>query len=371
MATANTADLALPLPSPLRTPESSTSSLPPNSTSKPPAKSRPAPTSNQDDSAPRKRSRSDMTPDERKEARAHRNRIAAQNSRDKRKAQFSALEARISELEAENRALRAGMAYPLPIPVEHRADDAAREADNRALRERVQALESAWEAIIRTLHTHGTTAGLPTVLPPLGLEQSSAPSSPSASASSPSPESPTTTFPVLVPSTPIFSIDDPVFPLSPALSNLSLPSGTPSQSIFDLTHEPTCHSAAGGPLQADEDPSMLSDVVTDETIDEAAMDDLFHEILAAPLTPSSVAPILMRDDAEVPGRDRGSINPNTDAKVAKEVEREIQKLFDMMPVGGSAFDGVSPLPAEENGSTALELDLGAWEASIGLAQPVF
>ena len=51
---------------------------------------------------PRKRSRSEVTAEERKEARAHRNRIAAQNSRDRRKAQFSYLERRVAELEEEH-----------------------------------------------------------------------------------------------------------------------------------------------------------------------------------------------------------------------------------------------------------------------------
>src|SRR6266851_3592686 len=251
MASVNSANRALPSPSPSHTPESSTSSLPATTTSKSAAKSRPPPTSNDDNPAPRKRSRSDMTAEERKDARAHRNRIAAQNSRDKRKAQFSALEARISELEAENRALRAGIiAHPLPITVdspEQRAADAAREEENRTLRERVRTLESAWEAVIRTLQTHGTTVGLPTVLPSLCPGQSSAPSpspsSASSSSSSPSPPPSMTTFPVLVPPTPVFSPDDVVLPLSPAPSNVSLSSGTPSQSILDLKHEPTCHSA--------------------------------------------------------------------------------------------------------------------------------
>ena len=246
MATVNTSDLALPSPSPSHSSEAPTSSHTSTTTSKPPAKSRPAPTSNQDDTAPRKRSRSGMTPDERKEARAHRNRIAAQHSRDKRKAQFAALEARISELEAENRALRADTTYPSRMngSPEQRAADAAREAENCALRERVRTLETAWEAIIRTLQTHGTTAGLPTVLPPPSCpEQSNDAPSPSPSASSSSLEDPTISFPVLVPPTPVFSLDDPVLPLSPAPSNASLSSMTPSQSIFNLTHEPTCHSA--------------------------------------------------------------------------------------------------------------------------------
>jgi len=85
--------------------------------------------------------------------------------------------------------------------------------------------------------------------------------------------------------------------------------------------------------------------------------------LAAPPTPSSTAPILIGDEAEVSGRDQA--NASTDADLSKEVEREIQRLFDLMP------EGVSPLPADECGNTALELDLGAWEASIGLVQPIF
>src|SRR6266478_6094540 len=249
MATVNSSDLALPSPSPSHSSEAPIPSHSPTTSSKPAAKSRPAPTSNQDGAAPRKRARSDITPEERKEARAHRNRIAAQHSRDKRKVQFATLEARISELEAENRALRAGTTHPPRMNVdstEQRATDAAREAENRALHERIRTLESAWEAIIRTLQTHGTTARLPTVLPPPpSPEQSSAPS-PSSSTSSPLPENSTATFPVLVPPIPVFSPDDPVFllsPLSPASSIASLPSGTPSQNIFDLTHEPTCHLA--------------------------------------------------------------------------------------------------------------------------------
>jgi len=127
-------------------------------------------------------------------------------------------------------------------------------------------------------------------------------------------------------------------------------------------------------MQTDEDLCTLLGVVADETIDEAAMDDLFREILVAPPTPSFAAPILMDDEAEVPRRDEDSADANTDANVGKEIEREMQRLFDLVPVAGTTFgltiDGVPP-PAEEKDNTALELDLGVWESSMGLVQPVF
>ena len=244
----NASNLALPSSQPCQLSESSPSSHPSSTTSKPPAKSRPAPTSNEDSPAPRKRSRTEMTAEERKEARAHRNRIAAQNSRDKRKAQYSALEARIGQLEAENRALRAGIPHSHAITIdsaEQRAADAAREAETHALRERVRTLETAWDTIIRTLQTQGVMAGLPTLPPSLPVRTSTPPpSSTSSVLSSPSPSPQhSMTFPVMVSPNPVFSLDDAIFPISPSPSIASLPSNTSSPSIFDLTHESTCHSA--------------------------------------------------------------------------------------------------------------------------------
>jgi hypothetical protein len=127
-------------------------------------------------------------------------------------------------------------------------------------------------------------------------------------------------------------------------------------------------------MQTEDDLCTLLGVVADETIDEAAMEDLFHEILVAPPTPSSAAPI-MGNEAEVPRRDQDSADANTGANVSKEVEIEMQRLFDLVPMAGTAtgftIDGVVPPPAEEKDNTALELDLGVWEESIGLVQPVF
>lgn len=111
----------------------------------------------------------------------------------------------------------------------------------------------------------------------------------------------------------------------------------------------------------------------DETVDEAAMDELFREILAAPPTPSSTPPSLMCDE-EVPGQDPSladvDADPDTD-----EVQREVQRLLDLVSEPGATLgltmDGIVPLPNEEGDITPLELDLGAWEASIVLPQPVF
>jgi len=120
-------------------------------------------------------------------------------------------------------------------------------------------------------------------------------------------------------------------------------------------------------MQTDKDPQTPCVTGEDETIDEATMDDLFHEILTAPSTSTFTAPSLTCDEGEVPGRDPLSADVNANA-YAGEVQREVQKLLDLVP---GTVDGIPPFPNEEGDITALELDLGTWEASIGLPQPVF
>jgi cell division protein FtsB len=93
---------------------------------------------------------------ERKEARAHRNRIAAQNFRDRRKAQFSYLERRVSELEEENRQLRAGLVAPAQQDsrkVEEQECEHAKARENEELRERIKTLEKGWDDVMRALAT--------------------------------------------------------------------------------------------------------------------------------------------------------------------------------------------------------------------------
>ena len=73
-------------------------------------------------------------------------------------------------------------------------------------------------------------------------------------------------------------------------------------------------------MQTDEDICALLGVVADETVDEAAMEDLLREILVAPPTPSSTAPILKGDEAELPRRDEDLADTSTDSYAGKEIE---------------------------------------------------
>ncbi|KAJ7787439.1 hypothetical protein B0H14DRAFT_3163165 [Mycena olivaceomarginata] len=90
------------------------------------------------------------------DSRAHRNRIAAQNSRDRRKAQFSYLERRVSELEEENRQLRAGL---LVAPNEPECEQTTAQKNNKELRERLMALEKGWEAVVTAAQALDTNGG--------------------------------------------------------------------------------------------------------------------------------------------------------------------------------------------------------------------
>jgi len=167
------------------------------------------------DGPPRKRPRSELTSEERKEARAHRNRIAAQNSRDRRKAHYSQLEQRIAELEEENRQLKAGQmdfsAPPRRSEEEEQERDKARERENEELKERIKTLEKGWDAVVKALAAQGLPTGIP-----------APPSATTATADSSTQPQSSSTFPTIVPNSSIF-------PISPASSNASL-----STSSFDF-----------------------------------------------------------------------------------------------------------------------------------------
>jgi len=186
------------------------------------------PTSSRDGSCepPRKRARSELNSDQRKEARAHRNRIAAQHSRDKRKAQFAHLERRVAELEEENSRLRAGSGLSQIFKVEeHKVVDIPTELsmqrENQELKERIRSLESGWSAVVQALQASGLPLNIPAA-PAHSIMNSSAFSDYESSTSA----------------LPICGLQNPVVPISPALSYSSLS----SSSALD-EFEPTRHLA--------------------------------------------------------------------------------------------------------------------------------
>ncbi|RDX42737.1 hypothetical protein OH76DRAFT_1362248 [Lentinus brumalis] len=347
-----------------------------------------SPSSHSDDlqsGPPRKRARSDVTPEERREARAHRNRIAAQNSRDRRKAQFAQLERRVHELEEENRQLRAGMglAEPSLRPTEQkdeeREKDRAREKENEELRQRVKTLETGWEAVMKALAASGLPLSMPSV------PSSSSPSSnPSAPATLGHP--PTNTFPVFVP-------QSPTFPISPASSHASSGSSTLFDSDdFDSTRHLARVATADAPpaggsnsssnrLQLDLNipttssyPQTILIGDAPSAVDEIAMDDLFREILA----PSPVSPTVPLPAGPPPARSRSQsrseikLAPPPAAPVSSapalpeidwESEVEMQRLLAMLPVGqpdAAPMDAGADSPQDDFPS-ALDLELNGWD----------
>jgi len=170
---------------------------------------------------PRKRARSDLNPEQRREARAHRNRIAAQNSRDKRKAQFSYLEQRVAELEEENQRLRAGMGLSQFTPDNNSVSperESIQARENRELKERIKSLESGWSAVIKALQASGLPLNIQ--VPPSATTDSPLPSSTSSAGS----------LPTIVPQSPA------VYPLSPATSTSSLSSSNIFEEFESTRH---------------------------------------------------------------------------------------------------------------------------------------
>ncbi|KAJ7188004.1 hypothetical protein C8R46DRAFT_6624 [Mycena filopes] len=175
----------------------------------------------------RKRARTSSSSEDRKEARAHRNRIAAQNSRDRRKAQFSFLERRVSELEEENRQLRAGIVVPSQRPeqpeqpkVDEQDRGRAWERENQELRERIRTLEQGWDAVMKALAAQGLSTATAPASAAASLPSPVSDSQSPAATESPAPtqqltDSPSPTFPATLEPTM-------AFPISPAPSHNSL-----------------------------------------------------------------------------------------------------------------------------------------------------
>ncbi|KAI0775819.1 hypothetical protein BD413DRAFT_531789 [Trametes elegans] len=360
----------------------------------PPADS-PTPSSHTDEllsGPPRKRSRSETTPEERREARAHRNRIAAQNSRDRRKAQFAYLERRVAELEEENRQLRAGMGIPHSHHSheqkdEEREKDRARDRENEELRQRVKTLEAGWEAVMKALSASGLPLNLPSAPPSSSSTTTS--SNPSATATLGQPSA--TTFPVFVP-------PSPAFPISPAPSNVSSSSST----LFDSDDfDSTRHLAAGGiesssnrlqlelniPPSSSYPPIINIGESAPSAVDEVAMDDLFREILApSPVSPQASLPIVPAPPAaHSPARSRSQsvseikLSPAPAAAVTEapalpeinwESEVEMQRLLAMLPVVQQDAEPVDAGAVAGDFPSALDLELGGWDLTGAVSAPV-
>ncbi|THH28389.1 hypothetical protein EUX98_g5807 [Antrodiella citrinella] len=317
----------------------------------------------------RKRSRSEVTSEERREARAHRNRIAAQNSRDRRKAQFTYLEQRVADLEEENRKLRAGMSLTelsrsVEPSHEQREKELARERENAELKEKIKSLENGWEAVMKALAASGLPLSLPA--PSTSAASSSTPSS-SDSASQP----PTTTFPVIIPPLP-------VFPLSPA------PTASPALSFHvDFEESESTRHLARTLIQLELPPSTPYSstdhglLETTSAADEMAMEDLFREILApSPIIPSASLPVLPSPEIIPPSQVTTPLAAPPLISIAAaepmdwEGEAEMQRLLDMLPVvqpDQENFDGDADSDVVDFPS-ALELELCGWDINQ-LIQP--
>jgi len=226
----------------------------------------------------RKRSRN--TSEERKEARAHRNRIAAQNSRDRRKAQFSYLERRVTELEEENRRLRAGAPSTLPLSTFGTllaSDDDRlrtqreneRERENEQLKARIRALEQGWEVVVKALAAHGLPTGLPSTTTTSTSAQSTTPTSSTPPTTTPPPieassKSAYTAFPSPTPSHDSLEFDpspshSPVVTPNNSFASIPLSIGTTEPQIND---EPTRHLARVATIEPSLAPMSLQRVVS-------------------------------------------------------------------------------------------------------------
>ncbi|OCB90347.1 hypothetical protein A7U60_g2446 [Sanghuangporus baumii] len=304
---------------------------------------------------PRKRQRTVMSAEERKEARAHRNRIAAQNSRDRRKAQFATLERRVAELEEENKQLRAGMTlsdlqYADARRAQEQQREKERERENAELKERIKSLEKGWEAVMKVL----AAQGLPTPVPTAQSTPKSEPSPPQSDTNNT-----TTTFPVLVPSTPVFPI-------------------TPSPSIsaggLDTT---TLHSAFPSPAasvpEADFAPTPLSyELPSPAPAHEADVDAWIREIFSgSPLNASTPLPEV---NTSGKGRDVPYTAPTPSAapligstEITTEWENgvEMQRLLDLFTTVQSDGPVVAANDQAMDASTALGLELcGGWNVDL-------
>ncbi|KAK7041514.1 hypothetical protein VNI00_009384 [Paramarasmius palmivorus] len=234
----------------------------------------------------RKRPRSEISSGNRKEARAHRNRIAAQNSRDRKKAQFAYLEQRVAELEEENRRLRAGS-----TPSEPQQDN-AKDRENQELKARIATLERGLEAVVKAFSVHGAPSTFTAEAPSTSI--SSNPSSHSATLNPVDTSAPTTaSHPVESSSsatpthttsfspTPSHTSDIPQFTFTTSTSSTPLRSESQSQSTRHLARMATIPPP--GELELDStyrsDGAAYFPAQDFISVDDPTMEAFFREIL--------------------------------------------------------------------------------------------
>ncbi|KAI3606408.1 x-box binding protein 1 [Moniliophthora roreri] len=293
----------------------------------------------------RKRPRSEMSSEERKEARAHRNRIAAQNSRDRRKAQFTYLERRVAELEEENKRLRAG------LPPSEPQQDSVKDRENQELRARIASLERGLEAVVKAFSGQEAAPVIPTAEASKLPESSPASTTTSISAVSTSTSTPscpptdstqstvpsqTMSFPLSP--TPSHNSDTPEFTFTSTTSPVSSPLPLPT-SESELESQSTRHLARmattrpPGELELKfysshhhNDTTLLA-AQEPVPVDDATMETLFREILCesrstspSPETRSESVPAL--DLFNSTGQTQGS--PETAPTGTKEVKEETE-----------------------------------------------
>ncbi|KIY67903.1 hypothetical protein CYLTODRAFT_436809 [Cylindrobasidium torrendii FP15055 ss-10] len=300
----------------------------------------------------RKRARGDLSSEERKEARAHRNRIAAQNSRDRRKAQFGALERRCAELEDENRRLRAGYGVVAPAPAPAKSpEQEARDRENEELRERIKTLEKGWDAVVKALAAQG--------LPGLGLaapDNAAVPSVPAPTMTqTPAPEPRAAhefpsiaALPISPAPSPQADEDSPMF--SADSTTTTDYSGSPSPKSEPTRHLARVATTIAPAVQAAPLVSLQRAAVA--PVDDATMENLFREILATSPAPAPEATLFVSDAAapvsrpevtfdEIAGREaNGSVllSGASEELVWPQEELDVQRLIDLLPMESQSLD---------------------------------
>ncbi|KAF8588666.1 hypothetical protein K439DRAFT_1658349 [Ramaria rubella] len=294
---------------------------------------------------PRKRARTEATAEEKREARAHRNRIAAQNSRDRRKQQFTLLEDKVRALQQENDQLRTQLQQE-----RDRRDGAEKDKENAELKERVKSLEQGWETVLKALQSQGLPSSAFSDVPK-NEGSSSSPSSVNDSNTPPPPS--TKSFPVFIGPSPV------LLPLSPLSMSASV---IHPSSMYQGNGEPTRHLArvatAASPAASLQRMGLLSSTaaehssqdITETSADEdSRIEDWFREVMASTDCPdhdsitdatsssSGVYVASPRSKQETSSADVTAYDFTPGSMGVEEGDVDMDRLLDLLPTTGDEF----------------------------------